>query len=308
MRPIDAPFFPYPGGKARQRRNIARFLPSSGCVYVEPFAGRGNVFFMALRTCSFQAWHLNDIRSVPFFEALLAYDGHELPCATKDGVAALSPADKLLLGPIIYWAGGWATPTGNRGHDLGAYRERLLRARDDLGRATLTARDACELIERYAGEEDAFLYIDPPYIDGKVAAYSSTDVNHPRMYAALRGARCRFLLSEYRNPLTVEALDDPDVTYRAVNNPVPGEPSVEKEECLWGNYPLLPRVIDFGDVQPPMKVARTLLAATGALTRAQFNAACPQHWDERTTKKYQFDRLTTMPDVWYDGVTARIVG
>lgn len=62
MRHIDAPFFPYPGGKARQRRTIARFLPENASVYAEPFAGRGNVFFIAKGLVEAWHWRLNDLR------------------------------------------------------------------------------------------------------------------------------------------------------------------------------------------------------------------------------------------------------
>lgn len=46
MKLVDAPYFVYRGGKARLRRFIIRWIPTYGSTYLEPFAGRGNVFFI----------------------------------------------------------------------------------------------------------------------------------------------------------------------------------------------------------------------------------------------------------------------
>jgi hypothetical protein len=41
------PTFSYPGGKARMAKTIVAMAPPSGRLYVEPFAGRANVFWRA---------------------------------------------------------------------------------------------------------------------------------------------------------------------------------------------------------------------------------------------------------------------
>src|ERR1035438_10911498 len=65
------PTIAYPGGKARLANQIISFLPQQGRIYVEPFAGRGNLFWAAVeRGLKFRRWWLNDIATAPFFEAI----------------------------------------------------------------------------------------------------------------------------------------------------------------------------------------------------------------------------------------------
>lgn len=61
------PAFQYPGGKARLRSWLLPFFPRSGRMYLEPFAGRGNVFFAARAALDFQYWQVNDPNTAPFF-------------------------------------------------------------------------------------------------------------------------------------------------------------------------------------------------------------------------------------------------
>jgi hypothetical protein len=65
------PTIAYPGGKARLAGKLTSFLPTRGRVYIEPFAGRGNLFWAAAeRGLKFRRWWLNDIATAPFFAAI----------------------------------------------------------------------------------------------------------------------------------------------------------------------------------------------------------------------------------------------
>jgi len=56
------PKIPYPGGKTRLARRIISFLPREGRTYLEPFAGRGNLFWAAVELgLRYERWWLNDI-------------------------------------------------------------------------------------------------------------------------------------------------------------------------------------------------------------------------------------------------------
>jgi hypothetical protein len=70
------PTFGYPGGKAHLARTLVDLMPPSGRRYVEPFAGRGNVFWVASEL-DYQEWHINDIRTASWFEAIRDH-GHDL--------------------------------------------------------------------------------------------------------------------------------------------------------------------------------------------------------------------------------------
>jgi hypothetical protein len=67
------PTFSYPGGKCRLAKTIVSFMPPAVRIYLEPFAGRGNVFFRASSTLQYSQWHLNDIRMAPFFHAIITH-------------------------------------------------------------------------------------------------------------------------------------------------------------------------------------------------------------------------------------------
>jgi site-specific DNA-adenine methylase len=77
---------PYPGGKARMASTLVSFMPQSGQTYVEPFAGRGNVFWAAAASgLKFDHWHLNDIRTANFFNAIRCIGEHvDVPVRSRD--------------------------------------------------------------------------------------------------------------------------------------------------------------------------------------------------------------------------------
>jgi hypothetical protein len=54
------PTFGYPGGKAKLANQIVRILPPAGYRYVEPFAGRANVYFRVTQRLIYQRFWLND--------------------------------------------------------------------------------------------------------------------------------------------------------------------------------------------------------------------------------------------------------
>ncbi|PYV65143.1 MAG: hypothetical protein DMG97_33055, partial [Acidobacteria bacterium] len=60
----------YPGGKSGLAKPITRFMPPFGRRYVEPFAGRGNIFWAAATYLNYEEWWINDLQTAPFFEAL----------------------------------------------------------------------------------------------------------------------------------------------------------------------------------------------------------------------------------------------
>jgi site-specific DNA-adenine methylase len=74
---------PYPGGKSRLARTIVSFLPVRGRTFVEPFAGKGNVFWTAAsQGLKFREWWLNDIATSRFFKAV-KQAGHKLTVPTR---------------------------------------------------------------------------------------------------------------------------------------------------------------------------------------------------------------------------------
>jgi hypothetical protein len=61
---------PYAGGKGPLAPRIVSFLPRRGRIYLEPFAGRANIFWEAVHQgLKFDGWWSNDLQTHTFLEA-----------------------------------------------------------------------------------------------------------------------------------------------------------------------------------------------------------------------------------------------
>jgi site-specific DNA-adenine methylase len=87
--------------------------------------------------------------------------------------------------------------------------------------------------------DDDFAYLDPPYAAAKVHGYGPGDIDHIEMVSILIKARFRWLLSEYYQPIYVEAFGEPFWTKGmqlcATNFRHDGGKE-KRIECLWRNY------------------------------------------------------------------------
>jgi hypothetical protein len=116
------PAISYPGGKARMASTIVSYFPPCGDTYMEPFAGRGNVYWAAASTLQFNSWHLNDIRTAPFFSAVMAVGNTVvIPERTRAQYVAQKQAIKLgdttaiIAEPYLTHSGGGYGTHGRRG-------------------------------------------------------------------------------------------------------------------------------------------------------------------------------------------------
>src|SRR2546425_5716935 len=119
------PTIPYPGGKARLARTIVSFLPKQGRTFVEPFAGKGNIFWTAAsQGLKYRDWWLNDISTSQFFYAI-KQSGHKLKVPTRSRTEyerqreAFVSGDPLaiLLEPYLSFSGGGYFAAGCKGGD-----------------------------------------------------------------------------------------------------------------------------------------------------------------------------------------------
>lgn len=69
------PTFKMHGSKARSAAWIVSLFPRKFDKWVEPFAGRGNVFFRMTASCNFHEAHINDINTAKFLSGLRDYSG-----------------------------------------------------------------------------------------------------------------------------------------------------------------------------------------------------------------------------------------
>ena len=246
------PTIPYPGGKGRLAPILVSLMPPKGRLYLEPFAGRGNVFWAACSSrLGFQKWALNDIRTARFFEALRTIGGtFEVPARSREEyfhqwkMFRQCDPQTILLEPYLTFDGGGYGRGGFGGKKSASalgYTE-TIRACHRLMFSTgveVTSLDWTELDWSWLGRED-FVYLDPPYLGGDVRAYKQGDVNHGDLLRLLKEARFRWLLSGFGHELYIRELGQPfhaEEVQLAVTNPrIAGKGEGRRVECVWRNY------------------------------------------------------------------------
>jgi hypothetical protein len=245
----SAPGYAYPGAKKRLAKTIVSFMPPSCHTYAEPFAGRGNVFWRAATTLQYDRWWLNDTHTAPFFRAVLSHGSTvQVPAHTREEFERQEAASTwgdpiaILLAPYLSYNGaGYAAGYRSaKGSPTPAGYERTLRQSHHIltqTQATVTGLD-WKAVAADLGEDD-FAYFDPPYFGAKVVAYRSDDISHWELVEELKNAKYRWLLSEYYQPIYVEAFGQPfwqKQVQLCSTNFLDDGGKERRVECLWRNY------------------------------------------------------------------------
>jgi site-specific DNA-adenine methylase len=176
---MKTPTFAIIGGKSRLRGWLINLFPKEGRIYVEPFAGRGNVFFKAKQELDFQEWHVNDICG-DFLHALLKTDLQTLPSTIQDKKSWDKWKKKAeegdprghLLEPEVTWGGkgwragvkGFTTKGGHPPYNREKFIPRAEMARELLsGDNVKITSNSWESLPWGEYSHQDFVYLDPPY-------------------------------------------------------------------------------------------------------------------------------------------------
>ena len=222
-------------------------MPKSGSTFVEPFAGRGNVFFAAAHFgLNFRRWHINDLETAKFFRTMLTHGGSiRVPERTKTryDIAKVrfqhNDPRAILLEP--YWTfsgGGYKSGCFGNTHNgvsRKGYQEILRRGQEllKLTKAQITAVDWKETLTGLGS--DAFVFLDPPYFGCDVRAYSNS-LDFHNLIQILSNAKFKWMLTEYRQPMYTEAFGTPRAEFEVklgCSRQLNGAP---RHECVWTNY------------------------------------------------------------------------
>ena len=244
---------PYPGGKGRLARQIISLLPRQGRLYMEPFAGRGNLFWEAAQQLRFHRWWLNDLKTASFLQAIKSHGGKvEVPVRSRQVFEQLRDAYKrgdlmaILLAPHIAYSGGLYESGVKGGSGCGdddgggsaAGFQRTLRECHRILHTThakITGLDWKKLGLEKLTDDDVVLF-DPPYPNARVKAYSDETIDYEELVDVLLKAKFKWVFCGYPHPL-LHRLGAPiwarDMQLLCVRVKPRGE---ERNECIWANF------------------------------------------------------------------------
>jgi len=252
----QAPTIAYPGGKARHAKEIISFLPKHGRTYLEPFAGRGNLFWAA--ACAglqYDKWWLNDTVTAPYFRAIKEIgDTIEVPeCSRYEyerqrGAFKSGDQTAALLEPFLSFGGAGYLHSGFRGTRQGGVSadgyQKTLRTCHEIIRRTrprISSLDWKDMGLEGLGKQDVVV-IDAPYPNTNLRSYTAETVDYFALVDLLLSAKFRWVLCGYIHP-ALHRLGEPawaaaDVRFLYFPPTGKGKRYGEERriECLWTNY------------------------------------------------------------------------
>lgn len=256
----------YYGGKSNMLPHILPLIPEHR-IYTEAFFGGGAVFFAKASSESETINDLN-IMVINFYEVVV-HDFVSLKAkieATLFSRATYSVAWTIYRMPHLFnklqqaWAFyiacnmGFACNPGSWGYDKYGKRVQSLRNKKiafdgsiykRLENVQIENNDACKVIAS-RDTEDAFHYVDPPYINSDQGLYEGyTENDYRRLLETLSTVKGKFLLSSYPSDILDEYIQRNGWYTKQFGKPlsavkgVAGESRKSKKvEVLTANYPI----------------------------------------------------------------------
>lgn len=217
------PTFKQFGSKARTAHWIVTFFPffPSRDRLIEPFAGRGNIFFRAAVELSFNRASLNDLNTAPFLRALRDYEGDyafvdegpldkEVWQRWKDAPDSLERtlAESYVARFGSSYAMGPATAGGDskNGHSRENTILRMREAQRLLRNYTVDIfqLDWETFLEQVQPGTEDIVYLDPPYDVPQSVHFDN--INHDRFLEVCKALPGPTFVSGYTTPRYEKAL------------------------------------------------------------------------------------------------------
>lgn len=108
--------------------------------------------------------------------------------------------NRVLHGGIIAKGSGFIK-TGEKGKGIGSrwypktLRDRIENIKHVSNKIEFYRKDAFEVIEQYAGDQNVSFFIDPPYTIAGKRLYTYFDIDHEKLFASVAMLRGRFMLT-----------------------------------------------------------------------------------------------------------------
>ena len=219
------PTFKMHGSKARTARWICSHMPRNFSRWIEPFAGRGNVFFRAASCLRFDTAVLNDLNMSPFLTALRDYNGDwsfvdagELGKPQWERWKNASPSHERALAESYVARFGSSYETGptkaggssKNGHSRDNTIRRMKAAQVLLNEknARISDVDWLMFLQSQSFGKGDVVYLDPPYNVKQNVHFGNVDHNQLLETVRLLSTKCQVFLSGYSTRLYEEQLYD----------------------------------------------------------------------------------------------------
>lgn len=255
----------YYGGKQNMVSSILPLIPKHN-IYTESFFGGGAVFFAKEPS---ESEIINDTNTmvVNFYEIVIS-DFKKLKAkieATLFSRASYKVADTIYRMPHLFdkiqqaWAFyiatnmGFSCLIGSWGYDkygkrVKAFQNKKIAFNSNifkrLANVQIENNDALKVIQS-RDAEDAFHYVDPPYIDTHQGHYGGyTKEDYKKLLDVLSIVKGKFLLSSYPSEILSKYISDNGWHTLVFDKPlsaqkaVSGKPRKRKTEVLIANYPI----------------------------------------------------------------------
>ncbi|SDW82442.1 DNA adenine methylase [Lutibacter oricola] len=255
----------YYGGKLNLLSSILPLIPKHR-IYTEAFFGGGAIFFAKHPS---ESETINDTNSmvVNFYEVVKTdFDSLKTKIeATLFSRATYTVAHTIYRMPHLFnklqqaWAFyvatnmGFSCQIGSWGYDKYGKRvkafqnKKLIFTKEILKRLENTQvenNDALKVIKS-RDTEDAFHYVDPPYIDSNQGHYGGyTEGDYKQLLDTLTSLKGKFLLSSYPSEILNRYTKKYEWNAKTFNKPLSaqkaktGKPRSRKIEVLTANYPI----------------------------------------------------------------------
>lgn len=265
------PSFRIQGGKVTIREWIVSHFPTDITTYVEPFCGKGNVFFQVAHDNRFHLdrVYLNDKYNAD--QLLAVYDVEDcsfLPDSKDEWeglyqrMRSMNPEDltpqDLMIELFIMFTGmrvnkpdykpGCVDRSKNTKNDKARMAQRLIAARDTLRKypTTISQLDWREFMDSVPLDAGTFVYFDPPYDDPASHKFKSLcsykNLDHRELLAyldILTKNGVRWAISGYMTDNYAEFMQGKSFTCIDTKAKIGmnyGKPHPERTEYLWMNY------------------------------------------------------------------------
>ncbi len=267
MPPIgNCPTWSYHGSKATIARWIVSHIPQKIHFYVEPFAGRANVFFRLITTPGYSITGgtlLNDKFNHEWYSSIIAYQGNWefLPDVVNQSVFEKwrdhpQCVERTLIEPVVTYHSNRYNMNSAASSDVGSsfyspnfaanWRKKYLLTQSLLRqhKPVITGLDYLEFFESIKDSltPDCVIYCDPPYLAPYDEGRTYPNIQHIDLLDVVKTLPCKVLISNYENPLYLSQLANWRLEKKTRVSPAKGRQKghaggrTEKVECLWLNY------------------------------------------------------------------------